>query len=447
MYNRLKSTFAVVLKVAVALVVVYLLLLVPRYEKYRKSRVDFTIDLPPLTAYAWPHAYAIGDSIELFVHAEGDYQATVLRAGDGKFLPVDSFTGQPIVQDGKYELQSGHSWKVTHRIPTAGWEPGYYSITLRLNAEDAQEYSVPILLRSATGNQVLVVAPTNTWQAYNTYGGLSNYEDRVTPKDLSLLFSLLKRASPGLVPYTYLPVHRPFAHPFATASPAKEDVSLMNGKISSDLYLIGYLERLGIDYGVISDRAFENGVGLDNGSLIIFNNHSEYWSYAGIGMLKQHLNDGQSVAFLSGNNMYREVEAVTDKSLIVMEQLLPRLAAEPILGTFYSGSGYQTYGSFTVSWANSWVFNGTGLTNGDTFGSEVISGLETDKLGPYSEGFTLLATGTNASGPAHMVIKEFPGGNFLFNASSVSSVRAIPSDTSWRRMIHNLIDKSDHAYR
>ena len=130
-----------------------------------------------------------------------------------------------------------------------------------------------------------------------------------------------------------------------------------------------------------------------------------------------------------------------------MEQLLPRPAAESIQGTFYSGSGYQTFGSFSVRQADHWVFGGTGLMDGDTFGGGLISGIETDKLGPYSEGFTLLATGTNASGPAHMVIKEFPDGNFLFNASSVSSVRAIPSDTSWRRIIRNLIDKSDFAYR
>ena len=140
--------------------------------------------------------------------------------------------------------------------------------------------------------------------------------------------------------------------------------------------------------------------------------------------------------------MYREVEVTDHGSLIVLEQQTDRSAIEPLLGTYYSESGYQTYGSFRVTEADHWVFDSTGLKTGDTFGAGVISGLETDKLGPYSEGFTLLAVGTNAAGPARMVMKEFPRGNFLFNTSSISSVRAIPRDTAWRRVIRNLIDQA-----
>ena len=54
----------------------------------------------------------------------------------------------------------------------------------------------------------------------------------------------------------------------------------------------------------------------------------------------------------------------------------------------------------------------------------------------------LLAIGTNQNGPAHMVVKEFKGGNIIFNSSSIASVRALKVDEKWEKIINNLIDKT-----
>ena len=422
------------------LALAYLVLLIPRYEKYRKSNVSFSVELPPLAAFVYPMAYSVGDSVRLFVHADRPYAATVYRVGNGAYEEVGTFTGEARQQDARYALKTGHDWKLTHSLPTTAWQPGFYFI--QLIQEDSEPVSVPVVVRARGGNRVLVVAPTNTWQAYNEYGGKSNYRDRVTPPDMRALFEVLERVSPGLVPYTYLPVLRPLAYPSARIRVDRLS-PLLHDKVASDLYLINYLEAIDAEYGVISDAEFARSADTLQPDLIVFNNHSEYWSYEGMGRLKAWLAAGTNVAFLSGNNMYREVEVTDGGALIVMEQILPRTAIEPLLGTFYSQSGYQTYGSFRVVEADHWVFQGTGLSHGDRFGGNVISGVETDKLGPYSEGFTLLAVGDNVSGPAHMVIKEYPDGNFLFNSSSVSSVRALRSDTSWGRVVRNLVERAN----
>ncbi|WP_116106531.1 N,N-dimethylformamidase beta subunit family domain-containing protein [Lewinella sp. IMCC34191] len=419
---------------------IYVVLLIPRYEKYRKSNVSFDLDLPAITAFAYPNAYVSGDTVQLYVHAEEAYEGKVYRVGDGDFELVGRFSGEARLQSEGYDLKYGHDWEVSHVIPTADWEGGFYVVQLTRGGEEQVTYSVPVLLRDREGEDVLVVEPTNTWQAYNEYGGKSNYRDRVTPRDLRALFDLLEKNAPGLVPYHYLPTRRPLNHPLAYA-PLTDSVAYLNGKMSSGFYLIKYLEELGVPYGVISDTEFAKLADGKPPKLVLFDNHSEYWSYEGMGRLKNLLENGTNVAFLSGNNMYREIEVTDHGSLIVLEQQSPRSAVEPLLGTYYSESGYQTYGSFRVTEADHWVFDSTGLGNGDSFGDGVISGLETDKLGPYSEGFTLLAIGTNAAGPAHMVVKEFPEGNFLFNTSSISSVRAIPRDSAWRRVIVNLIER------
>ena len=424
----------------VALVVVaYLVLLIPRYEKYRKTDVSISLDLPSLAAFAYPTAYSVGDSVRLFVHADRPYTARVYRVGSVGYKEVAGFVGEARQQDALFNLKSGHDWGLTHSLPTTAWEPGFYLI--HLVQENSEVVSVPVVVRARGGNRVLVVAPTNTWQAYNGYGGKSNYRDRVTPPDMRALFEVLERVSPGLVPYTYLPTQRPLAHPFSWV-PIDSLASLANDKVASDLYLINYLESIDVEYGVISDAEFARSADTLQPKLVLFNNHSEYWSYEGMGRLKALLATGTNVAFLSGNNMYREVEVTNHGALIVMEKTLPRATIEPLLGTFYSQSGYQTYGSFRVMESDHWVFKGTNLADGDTFGNNIISGLETDKLGPYSEGFSLLAIGDNEGGPAHMVIKEYPNGNFLFNSSSISSVRALRSDTSWRRIVQNLVERA-----
>lgn len=426
----------------ILLFIAYLGALVLRYQKYRTTEVVINLVLPKVTAYTSAKSYMQGDSINLYVHAEDSFVGEIFKVGYEQYEKVGNISGGKIQQSGNYSLRFGHNWDCPYKLSTENYKPGFYLVCLRLSKDSKERFSLPILIRSKKGNEIVVVSPTHTWQAYNEYGGKSNYTDTVTPKDLKLVFRWLEMISPTLSPYTHLPKRRPLNHKIAFAN-QKNNLSLLNGKISSDLYLIEFLEEREKKYDVISDEDFEKGIGLENAQLVIFHNHSEYWSYEGIGMLKNYLREGVNFAFFSGNNMYRGVESIAGETLIVLEQQLPRSGIEPVLGTFYSESGYLSLGSFQVKKANHWVFDGTGLKNGEKFGNGMISGIETDKMGAYSEGFTLLAVGDNESGPAHMVIKSYPKGNFLFNASSVSSVRALKEDENWWIIVQNIINKSE----
>ena len=183
-----------IINVVLLALLLYVASLVYRYEKYRQSSVSLDLKLPELSAYAWPHAYVDGDTIGLRVHAVEDYTGQVYRAGKDSYVLITEFSGAAKQQRGKYEVKTGHDWEVTDSIPTEGWRPGFYLIRLSLVNASNIAFNVPVLLRSGNGNRVLVVAPTNTWQAYNQYGGKSNYRDSVTPKDLKALFSVCSNA-------------------------------------------------------------------------------------------------------------------------------------------------------------------------------------------------------------------------------------------------------------
>lgn len=64
-------------------------------------------------------------------------------------------------------------WSVTDRLDVRGWPSGYYVIELVLaSGPDAgQAARVPFVVRapaSASSSAILVVAPVNTWEAYNS---------------------------------------------------------------------------------------------------------------------------------------------------------------------------------------------------------------------------------------------------------------------------------------
>src|SRR5258708_22936564 len=48
-----------------------------------------------------------------------------------------------------------------------------------------------LIMKQAGPHAVVVVASTNTWNAYNDFGGLSNYADRPTPHPLKAIRALM----------------------------------------------------------------------------------------------------------------------------------------------------------------------------------------------------------------------------------------------------------------
>ena len=95
-------------------------------------------------------------------------------AGTSRTIPPrDAATG---------ELHAG--WEVTNEVAVEnGWRSGVYvaKLVLTTGPDAGRSAGIPFVVRAPTGTRsaVLVVVPVNTWQAYNDWGGLSLYTDRV----------------------------------------------------------------------------------------------------------------------------------------------------------------------------------------------------------------------------------------------------------------------------
>src|SRR5262249_35956337 len=120
-----------------------------------------------------------------------------------------------------------------------------------------------------------------------------------------------------------------------------------------------------------------------------------------------------------------------------------------LLGVVFTDAGAMTAAPYEVTDESHWVFEGTGLTNGQRFGTQSLhrrcpggaSGHETDKTSPHSPpGTKLLARGLNPdNGGAHMTYFETPSGGAAFAAGSICYVPSLLVDEAVSKVTANVL--------
>jgi len=111
----------------------------------------------------------------------------------------------------------------------------------------------------------------------------------------------------------------------------------------------------------------------------------------------------------------------------------------------------MTAAPYRVLDSNHWVFEKTGLENGDLFGQITLheripggaSGHETDKISASSPKNTqLLAKGTNHdNGGSEMVMIEHDHGGAVFSVGSISWVSALFTEAAVATITRNVLNR------
>lgn len=428
--------------------------------------------LPELTAYIREPAMNAGDHLQVFVHTTLTAQVTLFRMGR-ELQPIDwSRTLAPQVQSAIYSRWRGCDWQASFELDTAGLLPGMYILCFQQTDHAPACFRLVFLLRSSEPVDVAVIASTNTWNAYNAFGGMSNYRDASTPLPLrwvALAFSALnlKMVVGDRRHFPCVPL--PWCRPNPELDEDLRDPQECPTRRASHLAraewpLLRFLEQRSVNYGVFSDLDFESDHRITSAGLVIFNTHSEYWSEEMEGRLRSWLDAGGKTLFLSGNNLYRRVKVLED-ALEVYDFRTDRDAVAAAIGAGYDANGYTTYAGYRVVTANHWAFEGLNVAAGDVFGgrskSENVnpldpasgaSGYETDKVTSASRDTTILAIGENPSGPAHLVCKTMPNGGWVVNCGSVAVGAWLLKDKVLAGLVENVIrqaapDTREDSYR
>jgi hypothetical protein len=314
-------------------------------------------------------------------------------------------------------------------------------------------YIMPIIIAPNEGsnNPILLIASTNTWQAYNEWGGASFYRF-YNENDCNLKYAqILSTQRPSNIAYT--PIEQ--GHEY-----------------NAELLFINWLIKNNYNFDVMSDDDLDNNqINLNQYKAFIISTHSEYWTQNMYNNLDKYINNKGNVLSLGANQVYWKVIRKDDKIECRKDGSIHTIKDEfggrwrdigkhesAILGVEFSVKGAGTYSYYKVQDYSHWVFENTNLSNGDSIGyysltgkdSTGASGLETDKMTTFSPSNTiLLAKGQNPSkvgltdfgaGGAEMTLYEHPSGGAVFSAGSISYIGSLALDRSISKITKNVLD-------
>lgn len=259
-------------------------------------------------------------------------------------------SGEPMTAPRALQRRHGGGpWII--RIPlSANWPSGDYVARLRWLGQT--DYA-PFVLRPRRrgGSPVLVVEPTNTWQAYNVTGGDSWYLDpAVHVIDLTR-------------PYAGMDVR------------GRRGVTGLPRQFFLDLGFLRWYWLSGFKADFISDDDLErvpSARALRHYRLIVFAGHEEYVTAHVYDLIEHYRNGGGNLAFLSANNFFYAVRAYRNR---IVGRTPWRSLGRPeaaLVGAQYAGWNEARFENrpyrVTDTHAAPWLFAGTNLRDGSRFG-------------------------------------------------------------------------------
>ncbi len=430
-----------------------------------------------LLGYVWPKWSTAGSEGEFRIHSSDAYKLSLWRYGWEKELIADlgwfddhgpRATTQ-LVPDGDF-TQTGVQWNkigfgsVWHqqRI-TAPDRSGLYYFHVK-NAR-GEFFSFPWIVQPEKPRARVAVLTSNvTWNAYNSFGGRSNYVNQrellVTPTVYART-DLERYTRPGTWPFEIAGAPLSFDRPEpANVVPEESRITdTIEGRLAcayapGEWRLLGWLEREGFDYDLYSETELHHGkVPLEQYQVLILNTHDEYVTREMYFRIKEWVYQrGGRLMYLAGCGFLCEFEFVDEFTIRCRQEERHDLRQESeacLLGVAYSHGGYRTGAPYRVMAAGHWVFDGTGLTGGDLFGFRSLngrtpggaSGLELDKISPHSPSTIVhLGKGQNpGDSGADMITYSTASGGAVFSVGSLNWTLALPIDENVSRITANVL--------
>ena len=393
---------------------------------------------PLIEGYMSRASVAVGDSIEIMVSTNpaGPFEIDIYRMGyyggtgarhmkhlgpfDG-LVQSDPEIGEKRLRECRWESCA------TFEIPD-DWVSGVYLGKLSLVEDRYQSYVIFIVTENRDSD-LLFQCSDNTWQAYNRWPSqFALYDDG--------------KSQWALKPDVQVSYDRPYGK---YCQILDNPLSQGSGEFLLWEFPLAYwMEREGYDVTYCSNtdvHARPEILGRTRGFVSV--GHDEYWSLEQFRNVKSAVDDGMNAAFLSGNSICF-VSPFTPSSTGVPNRIIERAGRygglsdieKETMGPFpitdapneatlmgaRTTNPYNGSGDWIVNNASSWIFEGTGMKNGDRVPGLV--GWEFHGEPADIPGLDIVAQGiaTNAGNEtAHWTATLYPGpkGNWVFNAATI----------------------------
>ncbi len=387
---------------------------------YRRGMRDDQTFHDDIEAYCGRLSYGRGERVSVHVSTRrARYDARVERWGGARELVWSDtgLAGEHLAPPADADAE-GCRWPTSFEVPVEeGWRSGFYLVTLTAHGapvgRDVTHAAFVVRGDPTDPAPALYVLDTNTWHAYNTWGGRSLYTgghqvSHARPFGRGMLSRPEvdrddRKARPvrwgeepdveGAVFQRYRTEH---AYPAAIGSA---------GWFTHARRFVEWAERAGyrFDYAVSSDLEHDPDLARGHDAVISVG-HDEYWSAGQRQAVADHLRRGGHLASFSGNTMFWQVRLVETPGGTAMVSYkyaahrddpvvadgrpaeMTGMWADPLVGRpewelLGAGSAFGLYhrfgkatprgvGGFVVYRADHWMLDGTGLTYGDVLGAD-----------------------------------------------------------------------------
>ncbi len=364
--------------------------------------------------------------------------------------------------------ETGCGWPVTVEIPTdASWSSGFYEVTLRADGVDgpqATSQAFFVLRPTAPCHRALLVLATNTYNAYNQWGGQCLYSGGNT-------MSLGRPRERGFIrrPVDETGFDGRIANIENPGDPTHQrmidyqerfDIPLWTGSSSFwnwERRFIEWAERDGFSFDMAINADIENPATLDGYDVVLSVGHDEYWSRPMRDTIDAFVDHGGRWAIFSGNTCFWQVrlddhQMVAHKGRAHLDdpvrgtdrhQLLTSCWCDPSIGhpeatttgLTFSRGGYHRIGhavehgtgAYEVHRPDHWVFEGTDLGAGDLLGAgHFIVGYEVDGCILDPESDPPRPTGEDGAPPSLEILATAPA-----RLMSITATRCEPPPLLW----------------
>ena len=398
-----------------------------------------------IEGYAGATSVNRGGQITFYVStASPSYYLQVYRlgwyggAGARKMAPAVTLAGkqQPAcsVQDpATYLLECPWTSSYTLTVPSdstgAGvWVSGVYLAKLT-TADSARhdKYILFVVRDDASTSDLLFNSGSNTYAAYNPWGGKSLYGYNST----------------DLVAAQKVSLDRPFV-----------DYGGAGHFFQFEYNSLRFLEKNGYWTTYATDVDLHEGtVTLTNHKAFVSMGHNEYWTRPMRDAVTAARDAGVNLGFFNGNSMEWQsrfepntLTSTADRTIVEYRtatldpydsdptklHLVTTLwrnapvsfPEELLMGAMYSSVVNPNVADYTVQDGTSWVFAGTGLTTGSTIPQVIGREIDHRALTKLNFGVVTLATGTITNTTAHtdhadMTLYQASSGAYVFDAGSL----------------------------
>jgi hypothetical protein len=274
---------------------------------------------PDVTGFATKTSVNAGELLPIKLNVYGHGGATtvdlqIFRLGyyggaGGRLIATQ--TGIPVTDQGFLPLTdalgyttAANVWSPTVTINTTGYETGMYLIKIVANPADfpglGNENHIPFIVRAdGRARDLLVVMPTNTWQAYNAWGGKSIYVYNSSERPTVI-------GAKGTGPYAL----QERAAKVSFDRPMTNVIAEYNWVLRTEFPLIWWLERQGYNLTYTDDLGVHSQPAELRPPLtktVAIAGHSEYWTKEMRDNMEAARDAGANIASFSANTAYWQV--------------------------------------------------------------------------------------------------------------------------------------------